>query len=131
MSGVVHISDLTPSPISGPRFADSGHGLSADGLTDKNLDRSHVRLSQRLTRRQTSYGMPRSSQSKADVRKKDPTGKSLGQYAAASVQPFSKNILIFRIRKSVHISIVSCPQEGRFAVVTNVGCGMRWTWRCL
>jgi hypothetical protein len=25
---------------------------------------------------------------------------------------------------------VSCPQEGRFAVVTDVGCGMRWTWRC-
>jgi hypothetical protein len=20
-----------------------------------------------------------------------------------------------------------CPQEGRFAIVTNVGCGMRWT----
>jgi len=22
---------------------------------------------------------------------------------------------------------VPCPQEGRFAVVTDVGCGMRWT----
>ena len=22
------------------------------------------------------------------------------------------------------------PQEGRFAIVTNVGCGMRWTRQC-
>jgi len=29
-----------------------------------------------------------------------------------------------------YIVAVSCPQEGRFAVVTDVGCGMRWTWKC-
>jgi hypothetical protein len=26
-------------------------------------------------------------------------------------------------------SAVSDPQEGRFAIVTSVGCGMRWTFR--
>jgi hypothetical protein len=29
-----------------------------------------------------------------------------------------------------HIAVVPRPQEGRFAIVTDVGCGMRWTrWR--
>jgi hypothetical protein len=26
-----------------------------------------------------------------------------------------------------HIDAVPHPQEGRFAIVTNVGCGMQWT----
>jgi hypothetical protein len=26
-----------------------------------------------------------------------------------------------------HIRSVLSPQEGRFAIVTNVGCGMQWT----
>jgi hypothetical protein len=41
--------------------------------------------------------------------------------------PSCKNILIFRNRKSVYIHGYPASQEGRFAVVTDVGCGMRWT----
>jgi hypothetical protein len=41
--------------------------------------------------------------------------------------PFNKNILIFRNSKSVYIHGHPVPQEGRFAVVTDVGGGMRWT----
>src|SRR5260370_16139187 len=28
---------------------------------------------------------------------------------------------------SARTSAVPCPQEGRFSIVTDVGCGMRWT----
>jgi hypothetical protein len=41
--------------------------------------------------------------------------------------PSRKNILIFRNSKSVYIHGHPVPQEGRFAVVTDVGGGMRWT----
>jgi hypothetical protein len=37
--------------------------------------------------------------------------------------PSGKNILIFRNRKSVYIDGHPVPQEGRFAVVTDVGAG--------
>ena len=38
-----------------------------------------------------------------------------------------KNILIFRRRKSVYSRSHPVPHEGRFAIVTDVGYGMRWT----
>jgi hypothetical protein len=42
--------------------------------------------------------------------------------------PVCKNILIFRRPKSVYKSRRPRPtQQGRFAIVTNVGRGMRWT----
>jgi hypothetical protein len=41
--------------------------------------------------------------------------------------PFCKNILIFRIPDSVYNRRHPVPYEGRFAIVTDVGCGMRWT----
>jgi hypothetical protein len=56
-----------------------------------------------------------------------PTGKSMRPAPGGLASPFNKNILIFRIRKSVYIHSHPASQEGRFAVVTDVGCGMRWT----
>ena len=53
----------------------------------------------------------------------DPPWSDLGLLSS----PSRKNILIFRIHKSVYISRHPASQEGRFAVVTDVGCGMRWT----
>ena len=44
--------------------------------------------------------------------------------------PPCKNILIFRIPKSVLYVRRPVPLEGRFAIVTDVGRGMRWTWKC-
>jgi hypothetical protein len=43
---------------------------------------------------------------------------------------FCKNISVFARLKSDAYQGVPCPQEGRFAIVTDVGCGMRWTRRC-
>ena len=59
-----------------------------------------------------------------------PTGKSMRPALDRLSSPSYKNILIFRNRKSVYIYRRPVPQEGRFAVVTDVGCGMRWTRRC-
>jgi hypothetical protein len=56
-----------------------------------------------------------------------PTGKSIGLALDRLSSPSRKNILIFRNRKSVYIHGYPASQEGRFAVVTDVGCGMRWT----
>jgi hypothetical protein len=44
--------------------------------------------------------------------------------------PLTKNISLFQKCKSGVGKAVSCPQEGRIAIVTDVGCGMRWTRRC-
>jgi hypothetical protein len=46
-----------------------------------------------------------------------PTGCS----AQIVSSPFRKNILVFRIPKSVLYSCRSVPHEGRFAIVTNAG----------
>ena len=56
-----------------------------------------------------------------------PTGKSMRLALNRLSSPSRKNILIFRNRKSVYILAHPASQEGRFAVVTDVGCGMRWT----
>jgi hypothetical protein len=45
--------------------------------------------------------------------------------------PLTKNILIFRSRKSVHSPAIPSQTKGRFAIVTDVGGGMRWTRMCL
>ena len=52
-----------------------------------------------------------------------PTGKSVRKSAKSKSSPFVKNILIFRNGKSVYIFGHPVPQEGRFAVVTDVGTG--------
>jgi hypothetical protein len=39
----------------------------------------------------------------------------------------AKNISVFRKRKSLYGPPIPFSQEGRFAVVTSVGRGMRWT----
>ena len=45
----------------------------------------------------------------------------------ASVQPFCEKYFAFRFaRNSNRAAIVSHPNEGRFAIVTDVGRGMRW-----
>ena len=41
--------------------------------------------------------------------------------------PFLKNISLFALPKSTAYLRSSRPAEGRFAIVTNVGQGMRWT----
>ncbi len=56
-----------------------------------------------------------------------PTGKSMRLALNRLSSPSGKNILIFRNQKSVYIVSHPASQEGRFAVVTDVGCGMRWT----
>jgi hypothetical protein len=52
-----------------------------------------------------------------------PTGKS----AKTCQAPFAKIFLFFRMANQVYKPDIPCPQEGRFAIVTNVGQGMRWT----
>jgi hypothetical protein len=57
-----------------------------------------------------------------------------GQITTRPSKPLSsprrKNISLFQKCKSGVGRAVSCPQEGRIAIVTDVGCGMRWTRRC-
>jgi hypothetical protein len=43
--------------------------------------------------------------------------------------PKSKIFCFSADPNQMHIQRVSHPQEGRFAIVTDVGCGMRWTRR--
>ena len=47
------------------------------------------------------------------------------------VQIATKKYFAFAVGQiSANTPAVSCPQEGRFAIVTDVGHGMRWTfWR--
>src|SRR5216684_6398483 len=57
-----------------------------------------------------------------------PTGKSLARFRDPRVQPLCEKYFRFRLTQIRCISKpVPCPQEGRFAVVTDVGHGMRWT----
>jgi uncharacterized Zn-binding protein involved in type VI secretion len=51
------------------------------------------------------------------------TGKSMRPALDRLSSPSRKNILIFRNRKSVYIHGHPASQEGRFAVVTDVGAG--------
>ena len=57
-----------------------------------------------------------------------------GQITTSPSKPLSspqnENISLFQKCKSGVGKAVSCPQEGRIAIVTDVGCGMRWTRRC-
>jgi hypothetical protein len=40
-----------------------------------------------------------------------------------------KPLVLPKTPNQPHIRSVLSPQEGRFAIVTDVGCGMRWTRR--
>ena len=56
-----------------------------------------------------------------------PTGKSLLIFRNR-VKPRNQKYFASRLTQIRCISEpVPCPQEGRFAIVTDVGCGMRWT----
>jgi len=46
-----------------------------------------------------------------------------------SASPTAKNVRLAFAGKSPSLLRASCPTEGRFAIVTRVGCGMRWTRR--
>ena len=52
-----------------------------------------------------------------------------GQITAFPVQPqFEKYFAFAPGRNTFNTPAVPSPIEGRFAIVMNVGCGMRWTW---
>ena len=58
------------------------------------------------------------------------TGKSL-RFTRIRVKPQNQKYSASVVGQISGTSCaVSCPQEGRFAIVTNVGCGMRWTLWC-
>src|SRR6266436_4231821 len=62
-----------------------------------------------------------------ELRQINPTGKSLLIFRNR-VKPRNKKYSAFALGQiSARTSAVPCPQEGRFAIVTDVGCGMRWT----
>jgi hypothetical protein len=51
-----------------------------------------------------------------------------GSFPETLSSPFAKNISLRRwVEAALVIPIVPHPHEGRFAIVTNVGRGMRWT----
>ena len=51
-----------------------------------------------------------------------------GQISDLAVQPRLQKYFCFRTPQITSRTLaIPCPQEGRFAVVTDVGCGMRWT----
>jgi hypothetical protein len=54
------------------------------------------------------------------------TGKSLSNFLSI---PLGKNIPLLKGRKSATYAAHPVPHEGRFAIVTDVGYGMRWTRR--
>jgi hypothetical protein len=54
-----------------------------------------------------------------------------GQISDFLSSPARKNFPLQLPTKSAASNGVPFPQEGRFAVVTDVGCGMRWTRRML
>jgi hypothetical protein len=57
-----------------------------------------------------------------------PTGKSVGGGASNLSSPFAKNFPLSPSGKSmVSLRASRALHEGRFAIVTDVGCGMRWT----
>src|SRR5258705_7564818 len=61
------------------------------------------------------------------LRQINPTGKSLRIFRNR-VKPRNQKYPAFALGQiSARTSAIPCPQEGRFAIVTDVGCGMRWT----
>jgi hypothetical protein len=58
-----------------------------------------------------------------------------GQISKTCQAPFAKIFWFSEYPNQGYIFRHPVPKEGRFAVVTNVGCGMRWTlrqrWRTL
>jgi hypothetical protein len=55
---------------------------------------------------------------------------SLDFKAICRFKGFQQNILIYEKQKSCISDRVLLPQEGRFAIVTDVGSGTRWPrWR--
>src|SRR5689334_17067031 len=47
-----------------------------------------------------------------------------------AIQALAHKYSCLRKSENVYFSPHPVPDsEGRFAIVTNVGCGMRWTWR--
>ena len=58
-----------------------------------------------------------------------PTGKSLRLIRNVS-SPSTKNILLPFYRKICLSPLIPPPQEGRIAIVMDVGSGMRWTRGC-
>jgi hypothetical protein len=62
-----------------------------------------------------------------------PSGKSANVVSrTASLSSSSAKIFVLRCRANHRhfLARLAPDQEGRFAIVTNVGCGMRWTQRC-
>jgi hypothetical protein len=59
-----------------------------------------------------------------------PTGKSVTRLFLACPAPFEKIFWFSEYANQFICFAVLFPQEGRFAVVTDVGSGMRWTRRC-
>jgi hypothetical protein len=68
--------------------------------------------------------------SRVPVMMRLPNGQITTRPSKPLSSPRRKNISLFQKCKSGVGRAVSCPQEGRVAIVTNVGCGMRWTRRC-
>jgi hypothetical protein len=61
------------------------------------------------------------------LRQISPTGKSLLIFGNR-VKPRNQKYSAFAAGQiSATTPAIPCPQEGRFAIVTDVGCGMRWT----
>jgi hypothetical protein len=61
------------------------------------------------------------------LRQINPTGKSLLIFRN-DVKPRNQKYSAFGAGQiSARTAAIPCPQEGRFAIVTDVGCGMRWT----
>ena len=58
-----------------------------------------------------------------------PTGKSMSKPSDFLSRPVGKNISFRRLVETALLIRHPASQEGRFAVVTDVGCGMRWTWQ--
>ena len=61
------------------------------------------------------------------LRQINPTGKSLLIFRNR-VKPRNQKYSAFAAGQiSARTPAIPCPQEGRFAIVTDVGCGMQWT----
>jgi len=68
----------------------------------------------------------RASRSRYDL----PDGQITTRPSKPLSSPLTKNISLFQKCKSGVGKAISCPQEGRIAIVTDVGCGMQWTRPC-
>jgi hypothetical protein len=58
-----------------------------------------------------------------------PTDLPDGLIFRIRVKPGCENIRFYRNENHVYVVAHPAPQEGRFAIVTDVGSGMRWTHR--